>query len=123
LNWKKNFKLITVKRIAKVGDEDVYVVEKRNEQGTPVTDYVSTKSFLVLRRDSIISSETSGVELPQRENFSDYRQVDGVMIPFKLVSNNIANGDIVLVVKDLKWNVEIPDTTFRKPVKSQAAAK
>jgi len=123
LNWKKNFKLITVKRIAKVGDEDVYVVEKRNEQGTPVTDYVSTKSFLVLQRDSIISSETSGVELPQRENFSDYRQVDGVMIPFKLVSNNIANGDIVLVVKDLKWNVEIPDTTFRKPVKSQAAAK
>ena len=123
LNWKKNYKSITVKRIAKVGDEDTYVVEKRSEQGTPVTDYVSTKSFLVLQRDSIIANETSGVELPQREIFSDYRQVDGVMIPFKMVSNNIANGDIVLLVKDVKWNVEIPDTLFHKPVKSQAVAK
>ena len=80
-----------------------------------MTDYVSTKSFLVLQRDSIIANETSGVELPQREIFSDYRQVDGVMIPFKMVSNNIANGDIVLLVKDVKWNVEIPDTLFHKP--------
>jgi len=43
--------------------------------------------------------------------------IDGVMIPFKMVSNNIANGDIVLTVKDVKWNVEIPDTLFQKPVK------
>ena len=117
LNWKKNYKTITVKRITKVAGEDAYVVERRSEKGTPVTDYVSTKSFLVLQRDSIIANETSGIELPQRETFSDYRMIDGVMIPFKMVSNNIANGDIVLTVKDVKWNVEIPDTLFQKPVK------
>ena len=117
LNWKKNYKTITVKRITKVAGEDAYVVERRSEKGTPVTDYVSTKSFLVLQRDSIISNETSGIELPQRETFSDYRLIDGVMIPFKMVSNNIANGDIVLTVKDVKWNVEIPAALFQKPVK------
>jgi CubicO group peptidase (beta-lactamase class C family) len=123
LNWKKNYKSIVVKRIAKIGDEDAYVVEKKSEQGTPVTDYVSTKTFLVLQRDSVIANETAGIELPQREVFSDYRQVDGVMIPFKMVANNIANGDIVLLVKDVKWNVEIPDAAFHKPVKSQARSK
>lgn len=117
LNWKTLFKTITVKRIAKVGDEDAYVVEKRNEKGTPVTDYVSTKSFLLLRRDSLITSETSGVELPQTSSFSDYRSVDGVMVPFKSVSNNLANGDIVTIVKDVKFDVEIPDAVFSKPVK------
>ena len=115
LDWKKNFKTINVKRIAKVGDEDTYVVEKRSEKGTPVTDYVSVKSLLPLRRDSVISSETSGVELPQTEIFSDYRLVDGVMVPFKVVSNNIANGDIVVRVKDVKFDVEIPDSVFHKP--------
>jgi CubicO group peptidase (beta-lactamase class C family) len=115
LNWKKNYQTITFKRMGKVGDEDVYIIERKNEKGTPVTDYISTKSFLVLRRDSIVASETSGIELPQTEMFSDYRNVDGVMIPFKQLSNNIANGDIVLRILDVKFDTEIPDSVFRKP--------
>ncbi len=115
LSWKTNYKTITVKRMGKVGDEEVYIVEKRSEKGTPVTDYISTKSFLVLRRDSLVVSETSGVELPQTQRFSDYRNVDGVMVPFKMTSNNIANGDIVLRVIDVKFDVDIPDSVFKKP--------
>lgn len=115
LNWKKNYQTITFKRMGKVGDEEVYIIERKNEKGTPITDYISTKSFLVLRRDSVVANETAGIELPQTENFSDYRNVDGVMVPFKMVSNNIANGDIVLRIVDLKFDVDIPETVFRKP--------
>ena len=116
LNWKKNYKTIEVKRISKVGDEEAYVVEKRGERGTPVTDYVSTKTFLLLKRESVLASETSGVEIPVTQTFSDYRPVEGIMIPFTMVSNNIANGDIVLRVKDVKMDVVIPDSVFKKPV-------
>jgi CubicO group peptidase (beta-lactamase class C family) len=115
LNWKKTYPSITFKKMGKVGDEDVYIIERKTEKGTPVTDYVSTKSFLVLQRDSLIPLETVGIELPQTETFSDYRNVEGVMIPFKAVSNNVANGDIVLRVVDVKFDVELPDTVFRKP--------
>jgi CubicO group peptidase (beta-lactamase class C family) len=115
LNWKNNYKTITVKGVGKVGDEECWVVEKRNEKGTPVTDYVSQKSFLVLRRDSVIVSETAGIELPEKQWFSDYRSVDGVMVPFKTVSNNLANGDIVVRVTDVKFDVDIPDSAFKKP--------
>ena len=115
LNWKQNYQTITVKKMGKVGDEDVYIVEKRREKGTPVTDYISTKSFLVLRRDSLVVSETSGLELPQTQSFSDYRNVDGVMIPFRMISNNIANGDIVMRITDVKFDVDIPDAVFHKP--------
>ena len=115
LNWKGNYKTLTVKRIAKVGDEDAYVLEKRSEKGTPVIDYISTKSFLLLRRDSVIVSETAGIELPQTQSFSDYRNVDGVMIPFKSVSNNLAQGETVLQITDVKWDVDIPESVFKKP--------
>lgn len=115
LNWKTNYKTITVKKIASVGDEDAYVVEKKSEKGTPVTDYVSTKSFLVLKRDSIVVNETAGIELPQTQTFSDYRPVDGVMIAFTQRSSNIANGDITMRVVDVKFDVDIPDSVFRKP--------
>jgi len=117
LNWKKNYNSIVVKRMAKIGDDDAYVVQRKCEKGTPVTDYVSAKSFLVLKRDLVISSETAGIELPQTEVFSDYRSVDGVMVPFKIVSNNIANGDVVLRVKELKFDQPMPDSVFKKPVK------
>jgi len=115
LNWKQNYKTITVKRMGKVGDEDVYVVEKQREKGTPVTDYISTKSFLILRRDSVVVSETSGIELPQTQSFSDYRNVDGVMTPFKMTANSLANGEVVMRVTDIKFDVEIPDAVFHKP--------
>ena len=118
LNWKKNYKTIEVKRMGKVGDEEVYVVEKRGERGTPVIDYVSAKTFLLVKRDSVVVSDTTGVELPVTQSFSDYRMVDGVMVPFKMTSNNIANGDIVLRVADLKWDVAIPDAVFKKPIKN-----
>ena len=115
LNWKANYKTLTVKRMGKVGGEDVYILEKRSDKGTPVLDYISTKSFLVLRRDSVVVSETSGLELPQTQSFSDYRSVDGVMVPFKSVSSNIANGDIVLRITDVKFDVDIPGSAFKKP--------
>lgn len=115
LNWKSNYKTLTVKRIGKVGDEDAYVLEKRSDKGSPVIDYISTKSFLLLRRDSVIVSETAGFELPQTQSFSDYRNVDGVMIPFKSVSSNIAQGETVIQITDVKWNVDIPDSVFKKP--------
>ena len=115
VNWKTNYKTITVKRIAKVGDEDAYVVEKKPEKGTLVTDYVSTKSFLLLKRDSVIVSENVGIEIPQTQTFTDYRNVDGVMVAFTTMMNNIAQGDIVLRVVDVKFDTPFPDTVFQKP--------
>ena len=117
LNWKKNYHSISVKRMAKIGDDDVYVVQRQSAKGTPITDYISTKSFLVLKRDLVIPSETAGIELPQTDMLSDYRPVDGVMVPFKIVSNNIANGDVVVRIKELKFDQPIPESVFKKPVK------
>jgi CubicO group peptidase (beta-lactamase class C family) len=117
VDWKKNFKTITFKRMAKVGDDDCYVLEMMPEKGNTVTVFISSKSFLMLRRDSVISSETSGQNLPESATYSDYRLIEGVMIPFKTVNEDIANGHVVTLVKDVKFDVEIPDAVFHKPAK------
>src|SRR5262249_13619077 len=44
LNWKTLFKSVTIKRMAKVGEEEVYVVEKGPAEGDPIMDYISTRS-------------------------------------------------------------------------------
>ena len=114
LNWRSNFKTIEIKRKEKVGDEEVYVVVKTPEVGNPVTDYVSTKSFLVLRRDAISWSETTNSGIPITTTYSDFREVDGLTMPFKIVSNNIGMGDIVTHVKEVKHGVAIDDKVFRQ---------
>jgi len=115
LNWKKLFKSIEIKRMSKVGDEDVFVVVKTPEKGNPVTDYISAKSFLLLRRDSIQTDNTSETSVPITEYFSDYRMVEGLMLPFKATTNIPNIGDVVVLVKTVKFDVDIPDAVFRIP--------
>ena len=118
LNWKKLFKSIVIKKMSKVGDEDAYVVVKTPEKGNAVTDYISAKSFLLLRRDTLETSDTNDIALPVTETYSDYHLVEGVMIPFKTVTTIPTIGDIVANIKSVKFDVDIPDSVFRAPAKS-----
>ena len=96
--------------MSKVNDEDVFVVVKTPEKGSPVTDYISAKSYLLLRRDTLQTSNTSQITLPVTEYYSDYRMVEGWMIPFKITTNIPSIGDIVSIVKTVKFDVDIPDS-------------
>ncbi len=79
LNWKKLYKTVTIKGLAKVGEEEVFEVQKTPDKGNPVTDYYSTKSFLLLKRDN-----PGGVS----ETFREYKAVDGVQISFSRSETN-----------------------------------
>ncbi|MFL6282321.1 MAG: serine hydrolase [Pyrinomonadaceae bacterium] len=112
LDWKSLFKTAEVKRLVKVEGEDAYVVVFTPERGNAVTNYYSTKSFLLLRQDT---TETSGpISIPVTERLSDYHSVDGVMIPFTRVSNTVTMGDTVLKVREVKFDVPVPDDVFRR---------
>jgi CubicO group peptidase (beta-lactamase class C family) len=112
LDWKTNYKSVEVKGTEKVGDEDSYIVELTPEKGTKVTEYYSTKTFLLLKREGVITSSTSSSSLPYSVVFSDYRDVDGVKLPFKSVNSSSSMGDVVSVVKSVKHNVAIDDKIF-----------
>ena len=65
LNWKSLFKSVAITGKDKVGDEEVYVVEMKPEKGHSLTDYVSVKTFRVLRRKAgaAAQAETYDAEL------------------------------------------------------------
>ncbi|HVE59631.1 MAG TPA: serine hydrolase [Pyrinomonadaceae bacterium] len=113
LDWKTLYRNVKIKKMSKVASEDVYVVEKIPEKGNSVTDYVSTKTFLVLRRDSMQPQGFGDNTIPKREVFSDYRPVDGVMMPFKIVSNDPDGGSITTTVKSIQFNVPAADALFK----------
>lgn len=112
LNWKTLFQKAEIKKMAKVAGEDAYVVVFTPEKGSPVTQYISAKSFLLLRQDSLATSDT--ISMPVTETFSDYRNVDGVMFSFRRVSNSQAMGDTVLKIREVKFDVAVPDEVFKR---------
>lgn len=112
LNWKTLFKTVEIRKMSKVDGEDAYVVVFTPEKGSAVTQYISAKTFLPLRQDSLATSDT--ISMPVTEVFSDYRNVDGVMIPFRRLSNSQAMGDTVLKIREARFDVPMPDVTFQR---------
>ncbi len=112
VDWRKDFKTIEITGKKEIDGEEAYAVRFDPNEGTSFTDYYSTKTFLLLERNGVIPSSTSSVELPYSVKFSDYREVDGLMIPFKTINFSQSNGNIVTNIKSVKQNVPIPDSIF-----------
>jgi len=83
------------------------------EAGTKFTEYYSTKTFLPLKRDGVIPSSTGGPSMPYSVTYSDYRDVDGVKIPFVTVNSSVSNGSIVTKLTSVKHNQAIEDSIFK----------
>lgn len=112
LDWTTNYKKVEVTGTSKVDGEECYMVSFEPKAGTSFRECYSTNTFLLLRRDGVISSSTSSQQIPYRVTFSDYREIDGVKIPYKTVNTNIGNGNIVTTLTSVKHNVPVDDKIF-----------
>jgi CubicO group peptidase (beta-lactamase class C family) len=111
-DWKTHYKSISVKEIKQVRGEDAYVVVFTPEKGQPETDYVSTKTFLILRRDTLESS-AAGEAVPVKMFFGDYHAVEGVLVPFSVSYDVPDTGETTVRVREVKFDAPIPADVFR----------
>ena len=101
---------------AKIGDADTYVVFATAPDGSSELDFFDQQSGLLLRR--MIRYRTIFGALPVEADYSDYRDADGVKIPFKTVW--YMNGQTTTyTVTNVKNNVPVDDSKFEPLQKSQ----
>jgi hypothetical protein len=114
LEWKTLYPSIKIIGSEKVGDEDCIVLELKPASGSPIKAYVSKMSWRVLRRDLTKTAEV-GAGAFVNETYSDFRDVDGVVIPFKIEQKTESQGEnrTTITIKDVKFDVELPDSDFR----------
>jgi len=75
--------------------------------------YIDTQSFILikmLRKTSINGSEVE-IEI----YYDDYRNIDGVLLPFKIEQRFNNQTSMVINIKDIKFNIEVDDIIFDKP--------
>lgn len=109
---KQLYPKIVVKGKDKVGEKDVYVLEATPVEASAETWYFDAQTGLILRQDS----ERDGPQGKQavQSFLDDYRDVDGVKLPFKL-RQVMEAFTIDIKIDEVKHNVPIDDATFNKP--------
>jgi len=98
----------------KVGDRDVNVVQLTPTTGSPSKQYFDVQDSMLLKIATTVNVPQLGQDVDQVVEFSDYRAVDGVKIPYTIKSTNPLQ-TFTITVKTVEHNKEIDDKSFSKP--------
>lgn len=113
INLEKLYSKMEVKGIEKVGEREAYVVIAAAEGVPNETLYFDTASGLLVRSDTTAVSPEGNTNTTTY--YEDYREVDGVMVPFK-VRSVLPQFAIISTFTEVKQNTVIEDARFRKPI-------
>ncbi|HEY6182875.1 MAG TPA: c-type cytochrome [Terriglobales bacterium] len=102
----------------KVGGHAIYVVTGRREHQPPVHLYLDQESGLLIR---LVRYDESPVgRNPIQTDFSDYREVNGVKIPFQRITARPMRRTTIKI-EQVEQNTKIDESKFEKPVAATAS--
>jgi|SRR5579862_358971 len=109
-----------VKGTQTIDGRDAYFVEGERDGKPPLKLYFDEKSGLLVRL--IRYGDTPLGLLPTQLDYTDYREVGGVRVPFRWTLSR-PGGKFTIKLTDVKQNVPVDDRTFAKPSGPPAEAK
>ena len=113
LDYKARGVKATLTGKEKVGERDAFVVVLEPSTGPPIRQFIDAESFLPVRSMAKISTPQTGV-LEQTADASDFREVDGVKVPFSLRLTSSMQS-VSMTFTKCENNVAIDDKLFSKP--------
>lgn len=108
----KLFPKMELKGTEKVDGRNAYVIVATADGLPAETWYFDAESGLMLRSD-MTASAPEGSQ-PMTAFYDDYRNVDGIKMPFK-IRTRTPSFEIILVSTEVKHNVPIEDSKFVRP--------
>ncbi|TAM83793.1 MAG: c-type cytochrome [Acidobacteria bacterium] len=112
LDLQKVFTSLRERPPQKVGDEEAYVVLGIRPGKPPMQLFFGEKSGLLLRM--VYFTQTPLGRLPQQTDFSDFREVDGVKVPFQWTVADPRSRSTVQVAQ-VQQNVPVSESKFSIP--------
>jgi photosynthetic reaction center cytochrome c subunit len=109
---KTLFQKFTVVPGEKIDGHDTYLVFGRNEGQPPLRLYFDQQSGLLLRL--VRYAETALGRMPTQIDYSDYRDADGIKIPYRWTLARPGNR-FTIQIDDVKQNVPVDDAKFAAP--------
>jgi Photosynthetic reaction centre cytochrome C subunit len=115
LRLRDQYSSFRVFRRDKIDDRDVYVISAVRLDGKSERLYFDVESGLLRRR--IGYTRTLIGTIPQQTDFEDYREVEGLKLPFTIKMAFADPGSLPITRKftEIKLNVPVDDLKFEKP--------
>ena len=99
-------------RVERVDDHDAYVLQAKIDSITTQTSYFDVVTGL-LRRE-ITTTETLLLPLEEQVDYDDYRDVNGVQMPFRVrISDGAPYSTTTRTILEIRRNVAVEDSLFR----------
>jgi hypothetical protein len=112
---EKEFKLSPLGE-SKVGDKEAVGVKIAHKDHRDVSLYFDKKSGLLLKRENQIKDfQEGGAEKMQESIYDDYKDIDGIQHPMKLLIKRDGKNYVDAEVSDVKVLDKLDDKTFDKP--------
>ena len=109
LKLKSLYKKVTLAGTSKIGYREVYVIDCQPAAGAIERVYIDVKTYLPARMNTVLSLGT--VSAPVEIYFDDWRDVDGIKVPFSL-SQRFSKLTLSFTVKEIKHNIPIDAKIF-----------
>ncbi len=109
---KQMFSGMEARGTEKVNDQPAYLLVGEREGKPPILLYFDQQSGLLLRM--LRFTETALGRLPTQIDYADYRESDGVKIPYRWTLAR-PNGEFTVQISELQQNVAIDDAKFVRP--------
>ncbi len=98
----------------KINDRDVYVLRARSVEGRLEQLYFDVQTGLLIRRSQTTATPIGNI--PEQIDFEDYRDVDGLKVPFTVRQSSVdSNSPAVKKFTEIKLNVPVDEKRFNKP--------
>jgi hypothetical protein len=117
LAWKERYTSVETTGTDEVDGRPCYVVAMTPKVGRPEKRCYDTETFDLVR---VELTEVSAMgEIPAVALTSDYREVDGIRIPFKMV-NKAMGQEFTITIEKVEHNIDLPEGVFDPPPEIQA---
>lgn len=112
LHYKEHGTTVALAGKEKVGDHDAFVLALTPQAGPPSKVFVDAESYLPLRLVVTLNLPEVG-RVEQTSDLSDYREIDGVKMPFS-IHNSSAVQTVNVTIGSLEHNVKLDPAMFGK---------
>jgi hypothetical protein len=114
-NWEKKGHKVELTGKEDMEGTSAYKIKVIKANGNIETLFMDTENFVILKQATIMKIQ--GNETESESLFSDFREVEGVMMPFNTISKYKEQVVSNVSFEKVEVNKEVADTEFAKPEK------
>ncbi len=121
LRWKDFYTESNTVAVEEVEGQNCYKVVSTPKVGSDETSWLNVETSLLVKTSMSMTNEMGVISMDIYP--SDYRDVDGVTVPFQVRQILMGMQEITITTETLEWDPEIPEGTFDVPEDVMALVK